>query len=327
MRVAINLSAHQLRQDDLADRIDAALKRHRINPQLLTCEITESVAMEDASNAIRDGRAARRDRASTSRSTTSAPATRAWPTCASCRAGELKIDRSFVLDLETSADARAVVDAVVKLAHALGLKVVAEGVETERQHEILRAPRLRRAAGLPVRPADVGAWRSPLWAMDDEGTRGSTSTVPRLAAARRHQSRRAATRPQPLVALERAAARAPIRYAALPTIGGMNTPAYTRAAALPQILKERIVILDGAMGTMIQRYKLTEADYRGERFKDHPKDLKGNNDLLQLTRPDVIARDPRAVPRRRRRHRSRPTPSARPRSRRTTTASAHSRAR
>src|SRR5690349_4593042 len=68
----------------------------------------------------------------------------------------------------------------------------------------------------------------------------------------------------------------------------MTTPAYTRAAALPGILAQRIVILDGAMGTMIQRYKLAEADFRGERFKDHPKDLKGNNDLLQLTRPDVI---------------------------------------
>jgi 5-methyltetrahydrofolate--homocysteine methyltransferase len=68
----------------------------------------------------------------------------------------------------------------------------------------------------------------------------------------------------------------------------MNTPTYTRAAALPGILAQRIVILDGAMGTMIQRYKLGEADFRGERFKDHTKDLKGNNDLLQLTRPDVI---------------------------------------
>lgn len=68
----------------------------------------------------------------------------------------------------------------------------------------------------------------------------------------------------------------------------MNTPAYTRAAALPEILKRRIVVLDGAMGTMIQRYKLGEADYRGERFKDHAKDLKGNNELLQFTRPDVI---------------------------------------
>ena len=63
----------------------------------------------------------------------------------------------------------------------------------------------------------------------------------------------------------------------------MNTPPYTRGQALPQILQQRIVILDGAMGTMIQRYKLGEAEYRGARFADHPKDLKGNNDLLQLS--------------------------------------------
>jgi 5-methyltetrahydrofolate--homocysteine methyltransferase len=69
---------------------------------------------------------------------------------------------------------------------------------------------------------------------------------------------------------------------------GMKPLAYTRAAALPDTLKQRIVILDGAMGTMIQRFKLTEADYRGERFKDFPKDVKGNNELLSLTRPDVI---------------------------------------
>ncbi|HJV59961.1 MAG TPA: homocysteine S-methyltransferase family protein [Albitalea sp.] len=68
----------------------------------------------------------------------------------------------------------------------------------------------------------------------------------------------------------------------------MKPIAYTRAQALPEILQQRIVILDGAMGTMIQRYKLGEADFRGERFKDHPKDLKGNNDLLPLTRADVI---------------------------------------
>ena len=69
----------------------------------------------------------------------------------------------------------------------------------------------------------------------------------------------------------------------------MKTPAYTRATALPRILAERIVVLDGAMGTMIQRFKLGEDDYRGERFKDHARSLKGNNELLQLTRPDVIA--------------------------------------
>ena len=66
------------------------------------------------------------------------------------------------------------------------------------------------------------------------------------------------------------------------------TQAYTRAKQLPAILSQRIAILDGAMGTMIQRFKLDEAQYRGERFKDFHKDVKGNNELLSLTRPDVI---------------------------------------
>ncbi len=75
-------------------------------------------------------------------------------------------------------------------------------------------------------------------------------------------------------------------------------PKYTRAQALPQILSHRIAILDGAMGTMIQRFKLGEAQYRGEgytgtdgsgeRFRDFGRDVKGNNELLSLTRPDVI---------------------------------------
>jgi 5-methyltetrahydrofolate--homocysteine methyltransferase len=57
---------------------------------------------------------------------------------------------------------------------------------------------------------------------------------------------------------------------------------------IQDILKERIMIIDGAMGTMIQPYKLEEEDFRGERFKDHSHPLKGNNDLLSITRPDVI---------------------------------------
>ncbi|MDH4654137.1 methionine synthase [Pseudomonas sp. JS3066] len=61
-----------------------------------------------------------------------------------------------------------------------------------------------------------------------------------------------------------------------------------RQQALQQALKERILILDGGMGTMIQSYKLQEEDYRGERFADWPQDVKGNNDLLILSRPDVI---------------------------------------
>ena len=60
------------------------------------------------------------------------------------------------------------------------------------------------------------------------------------------------------------------------------------AQALQALLAERIVYLDGAMGTMIQRHKLDEAAYRGERYKDWPSDVKGNNDLLVLTQPDII---------------------------------------
>src|SRR5687768_5020777 len=55
-----------------------------------------------------------------------------------------------------------------------------------------------------------------------------------------------------------------------------------------ELLQERILIIDGAMGTMIQRHKPTEADYRGDRFKDWPSDLKGNNDLLSITQPAMI---------------------------------------
>lgn len=57
---------------------------------------------------------------------------------------------------------------------------------------------------------------------------------------------------------------------------------------IQDILRERILVLDGAMGTMIQRHILEEADFRGERFKNHPYPLKGNNDLLSITRPDII---------------------------------------
>jgi 5-methyltetrahydrofolate--homocysteine methyltransferase len=71
-----------------------------------------------------------------------------------------------------------------------------------------------------------------------------------------------------------------------------NRQNYTKGQELPRLLSERILILDGAMGTMIQQYKLQEEDFRGRgtdtRFVDHPIDLKGNNELLSITRPDVI---------------------------------------
>jgi len=69
----------------------------------------------------------------------------------------------------------------------------------------------------------------------------------------------------------------------------MKLTPFTRAQALPALLRQRIVILDGAMGTMIQQHGLGEAQFRGERFADHPSDLKGNNELLNLTQPELIA--------------------------------------
>jgi predicted signal transduction protein with EAL and GGDEF domain len=136
MRVAINVSAYQMRQEDLVDRIADALKRHRIRPSLLTLEITETAAMEDTRATQETFRRLGElgvhlsiDDFGTGYS--SLAYLRKLP------AEELKIDRVFVQDVEHSADARAVVDAVLKLAHALGLKVVAEGVENPRQQQIL----------------------------------------------------------------------------------------------------------------------------------------------------------------------------------------------
>jgi 5-methyltetrahydrofolate--homocysteine methyltransferase len=62
----------------------------------------------------------------------------------------------------------------------------------------------------------------------------------------------------------------------------------SRLAALPGLLRERILVLDGAMGTMLQAYGFSEADFRGDRFRDHPRDLRGNGDLLCLTQPDAV---------------------------------------
>jgi 5-methyltetrahydrofolate--homocysteine methyltransferase len=68
----------------------------------------------------------------------------------------------------------------------------------------------------------------------------------------------------------------------------MHTMSYTRAQALPVLLSQRILMLDGAMGTMIQQLRLSEAQYRGERFATHEQDVRGNNELLSITQPRLI---------------------------------------
>src|SRR5690606_9272579 len=71
------------------------------------------------------------------------------------------------------------------------------------------------------------------------------------------------------------------------SVNSMSNPT-ERTLLLQKSLQERILILDGGMGTMIQSYRLSEQDYRGERFADFHRDLRGNNDLLCLTQPDII---------------------------------------
>src|SRR5690606_39371938 len=77
----------------------------------------------------------------------------------------------------------------------------------------------------------------------------------------------------------------PVNYPALP----YPISSYTHGAEFVRRLGQRIQILDGAMGTMIQRYKLAEGDFRGTRFADHPRDVKGNNELLSLIKPEIIS--------------------------------------
>ena len=165
MRVAINLSAHQMRQDDIVERIAGALQVHRIHPSLLTFEITETTAMEDTKVTQATFRRLGELGAHLSiddfgTGYSSLSYLRRLP------AEELKIDRSFVMDIEHSADARAVVDAVIKLAHALGLKVVAEGVENQRQQQILETMGCDDLQGfLFAKPMSARALL--LWAMND----------------------------------------------------------------------------------------------------------------------------------------------------------------
>ena len=136
MRVAINVSGFQMRQDDFAVKLDKGLRQYGLQPGRFTCEITESVAMEDTvvtrrafARLAKIGVHVSIDDFGTGHS--SLAALRRLP------AQELKIDRSFVTDIEASEAARAIVRAVVQLARALNLKVVAEGVENEAQRDLL----------------------------------------------------------------------------------------------------------------------------------------------------------------------------------------------
>ena len=136
MRVAINVSGYQMRQDNFARLLETGLRAHGLQPNRFTCEITESVAMEDTQVTRRAlarlgklGVHVSIDDFGTGHS--SLATLRRLP------AQELKIDRAFVVDMVKDADARAIVEAVLTMARTLGLRVVAEGVETTQQRDLL----------------------------------------------------------------------------------------------------------------------------------------------------------------------------------------------
>jgi EAL domain-containing protein (putative c-di-GMP-specific phosphodiesterase class I) len=161
LRVAVNLSVHQLRDPLLADDIIAALSRHGIDPQKLICEITESAAMDDAvaTSAVfgqleHAGVALSIDDFGTGYSSLSH--LRKLPL------HQLKIDRSFVSDVAENDDALSIVRGIIELAHALRLEVVAEGVETRAQQDVLVRLGCDRLQGFlfakPMHASDVQGW-------------------------------------------------------------------------------------------------------------------------------------------------------------------------
>lgn len=136
MRVAVNISGDQMREGDLVERIESALQRNGLQPSRFTCEITETVAMEDTKVTMQTFEKMRQagfhvsiDDFGTGFS--SLAALRRLP------AAELKIDRAFVTDLEDSEDARLIAQSIINMATSLGLRVVAEGVETMGQCNLL----------------------------------------------------------------------------------------------------------------------------------------------------------------------------------------------
>lgn len=186
MQVAINLSPFQLRQTDVVSRIGAALARHEIDASQLICEITESVAMEDTATTqsvlkalAAAGVTVSIDDFGTGYSSLSY--LRRLP------ARQLKIDRSFVKDVGHSADALAVVDAVVRLAHALDLCVVAEGVETEVQHRLLKGMGCDLVQGYlfarPMLPEALVKWIGQRGATEGASGAGPRCAPPPVAAA------------------------------------------------------------------------------------------------------------------------------------------------
>jgi diguanylate cyclase (GGDEF)-like protein len=168
MRVAINLSAFQMRQDDLVARLQEALAVNQLQPGRFTVEITETLALENTQATQRTFEGLRQAGLHVSiddfgAGQTSLGHLRRLP------ASELKMDIALVRDIAISEDARKIADAVIRLAQALDMHVVAEGVETAEQRDLLVAMGCDELQGyLFARPMSASALG--LWAMDDGAT-------------------------------------------------------------------------------------------------------------------------------------------------------------
>lgn len=161
MRIAVNISGLQMQQDDFIEHLEAVLTRTHTPPSRFTCEITESIAMEDTTATKRVfgrlgtlGVHVSIDDFGTGHS--SLASLKRLP------AGELKIDRAFVTDLGVSEHAQFIANTIVEMAHALKLKVVAEGVETRKQRDILVEMGCDELQGYlfakPMRAHELGLW-------------------------------------------------------------------------------------------------------------------------------------------------------------------------
>ncbi len=165
MRIAVNVSGHQLRSEDFVDQLLAATTRHGMPPNRLTCEVTESVAMEDTP-ATRTAFARLRQAGLHVSIDDFGQGTSSLAALRTLQPAELKIDAAFVRDLPDSPEATSIVRTILQLARSLQLRVVAEGVETAAQRDALVALGCDELQGfLFARPMSAAALA--LWARDD----------------------------------------------------------------------------------------------------------------------------------------------------------------
>ena len=166
MRIAINISGHQLRSDDFVDLLLDSLRRHGIPPNRLTCEITESLAIEDTPPTRAAFERMRQAGLHVSIDDFGAGYSSSLARIRRLAPAELKIDGGLVADIEHNDQARAIVRAIVQMGHSLQMHLVAEGVETEAQRDALVALGCDELQGyLFARP--MSATALALWASGD----------------------------------------------------------------------------------------------------------------------------------------------------------------